>query len=71
MQQVKGGSYSGRGWRAERSARSRELLQKLQADVLESKPAGTGRAPEITSADTAETVGYEMMRRRQRENAGS
>jgi hypothetical protein len=72
MQQVKDGSHSGRSGMAERSARSRELLQKLQDDVLDAKQAGPHSVPEVVSAfHGEESVGYQMMRRRQRENAGS
>jgi hypothetical protein len=69
MQQVKDGSHSGRSGMAERSARSRELLQKLQDDATQ---AGPHSVPEVESAfHGEESVGYQMMRRRQRENAGS
>jgi hypothetical protein len=71
MQQVKDGQRSDRGWMAERSARSRELLQKLQADGLDVKQAGAGIVPDVASAHAAETFGYEAMRRRQRENTGA
>jgi hypothetical protein len=73
MQQTKAHRHTGRGWMVETAPRTSGLLQNLHeksAAAQAARPAdGIDHSGDGIALFT--TLGYERMRRRQRENAGS
>ena len=70
MQQIKDDPRTGRGWMSELPASRRQVLKKLQSEEREPRPTTEGDAETGAASEQNETHGYEVMRRRQRENGG-
>ena len=70
MQQIKDTRSVDRFWRVETSSGLGRLLKNLHAEATVT-PTAAAEPIESSAAASAPVDGYEQMRRRQRENAGS